>query len=171
MRCTSNCEETLSQPGFVAGRKPPLTNLSVFVNFLQGMLLKPGIWHGLYRGCSPLPRPPLYRQHLCSFFAAIRMDGNNLDTHIHARNLRRCRIKIFSRSLASCKLNRSGCSGPDSFNLRSRLPRQSPTVVRSRFHIAAGVSGLATANICLPASTIVGSSIAMPSRCRFSISR
>jgi len=42
---------------------------------------------------------------------------------------------------------------------------------RSQSHAPDGVLGLASVNIWMPASTIVGSSIALPSRCRFNIDR
>jgi hypothetical protein len=56
-------------------------------------------------------------QHLPALFVSVGTYAYHLDAHLHARNLQRCCIKRFNRSLASCKLNRSACNGPDSFNL------------------------------------------------------
>jgi hypothetical protein len=132
------------------GTSPPslqvLANLLLDHKVLNAFKQRFALGHAHAEGfhCQLLP---LDREHLPALLTAVRTHAHHLNAKIHARHLNRCRIKRSNRSLASCKLNRSGCNGPDSFNLRSRLWRHSSTAVCNKFQMPAGVSGLDSVNI------------------------
>jgi hypothetical protein len=113
---------------------------------------------------------PLDRHHIPALFSSVRAYAHDLHANAHGRRLLHC-CNWPRRSSTSLKLNRSGCSGPHSFSLRSKLRKPSSKADRNRSQVAGGWSGQASANISIPASNKTGSDIAVPSLCLFNINR
>ena len=84
-----------------------LCDHKVLYAFEQCLALRQAHAEGLHRQLLPLES-----RQLSALFPAVSTHAYYLDPNVHDQNPRRRCAKILKRSLASCRLNRSGSKGP-----------------------------------------------------------